>query len=83
MHTDVDEPLPPTEDVLSGMDEDFHPDGGSSEGKLSAAVPFCLPVSVLLMSADVGCYLDVRGVVFAKMHKALLIRADENCSPGA
>ena len=43
MYADVSEPLPPTEDVLSGMDEDFHPDGGSSEGKHSAAVPFWPP----------------------------------------
>ena len=36
MHADVNEPLPPTDTVLSGMDEDFHPEGGSSEGMLAA-----------------------------------------------
>ena len=58
-HADVSEPLPPTEDVLSGMDENFHPNGGPSEGKLAAA-PTWPPTFVLRANADAGCYLDVR-----------------------
>ena len=72
MYADVSEPLPPTEEVLSGMDEDFHPDGGSSEGKLSAAGPFWSPNSMLLMSADVRCYLYVRLKLFARLLETLL-----------
>lgn len=56
MYADVSEPLPPTEEVLSGMDEDFHPDSGSSEGELFA-VPSWPPRVLRLVSADAGCYL--------------------------
>ena len=56
MYADVSEPLPPTEEVLSGMDEDFHPDSGSTEGK-PFAVPSWPPTFLLLVSADVRGYL--------------------------
>ena len=89
MYADVSEPLPPTEEVLSGMDEDFHPDSGSSEGKLFA-VPSCPPTSLRLVSADIDCYLPwcERGGVMKSSHHqaAVLCSAHQTAvliSPGA